>query len=81
MKLFNHIKKVLAQNEKFCKDGKLFKNVVIELALKLDTELLSLLIKDDLAKRNFFIDVDGILVFDKVKFQKFVSNKQFLPDS
>ena len=81
MKLFNHIKKVLAQNKKFCKDGKLFKNVVIELALKLDTELLSLLIKDDLAKRNFFIDVDGILVFDKVKFQKFVSNKQFLPDS
>lgn len=81
MKIYNHIKTVLEQNEKFCKDGKLFKNVVVEAGLKLDPELLSILLSDETAKKYFFTDVSGVAVFDKVKFQKFVSNKQFLPDS
>ncbi len=81
MKIYNHIKTVLEQNEKFCKDGKLFKNVVVEAGLKLDPELLSILLSDETAKKYFFTDVNGVAVFDKVKFQKFVSNKQFLPDS
>lgn len=81
MNLFNHIKSVLEQNEHFCKDGKIFKNKVVEAALKLDPSLLTILLKDDRAKKTFFQEVDGLLVFDKVKFQKFVSNKEFLPDS
>lgn len=81
MKIYNHIKTVLEQNEKFCKGGKLFKNVVVEAGLKLDPELLSILLSDETAKKYFFTDVNGVAVFDKVKFQKFVSNKQFLPDS
>lgn len=81
MNLFDHIKSVLEQNEKFCKEDKLFKNVVVEAALKLDNELLSLLVKDDVAKKTFFQEIENIIIFDKVKFQKFVSNKQFLPDS
>lgn len=81
MTIFNHIKKVLEENESFCKDGKLFKNTVIEAGLKLDPELLKLLLKDDMTKNHFFTEVDNIAVFDKVKFHKFVSNKQFLPDS
>lgn len=81
MTLFDHIKSVLEQNESFCKDGKLFKNTIVEAGLKLDPMLLKLLLKDDKAKKHFFTEVDGIAVFDKIKFQKFVSNKQFLPDS
>ena len=81
MQLFEHVKDVLSQNESFCKDGKLFKNVVVEAALKMDAELLSILLKDDITKKHFFTAVDGVQVFDKIKFQKFVSNKQFLPDS
>lgn len=81
MTLFEHIKSVLSENEAFCKDGVLFKNTVVEAGLKLDPELLKLLLKDDKAKKHFFTEVDGIAVFDKAKFQKFVSNKQFLPDS
>lgn len=81
MTLFDHIKSVLEQNESFCKDGKLFKNTVVEAGLKLDPVLLKLLLKDDKAKKHFFTEVDGIAVFDKIKFQRFVSNKQFLPDS
>ena len=81
MNLYNHIKLILSENETFCKDGVLFKNSVVEAGLKLNPELLKLLLKDDKAKKYFFSEVDGIAVFDKAKFQKFVSNKQFLPDS
>ena len=81
MKLFNHIKSVLEQNEDFFKDGKIFKNKVVEAALKLDPALLSLPLKDEIAKKTFFQEVEGLMIFDKVKFQKFVSNKEFLPDS
>lgn len=81
MQLFEHVKEVLSKNESFCKDGKLFKNNVVEAALKLDTELLTILLKDDTTKKHFFTTVEGVQVFDKVKFQQFVSNKQFLPDS
>lgn len=81
MNLFEHIKSVLEQKEDFCKDGKIFKNKVVEAALKLDPALLSLLLKDERAKKTFFQEVEGLMIFDKVKFQKFVSNKEFLPDS
>lgn len=81
MNLFEHIKSVLAQNVKYCKDGKLFKNIIVEDALKVEPDLISLLLNDDKAIQHFFTEVGKVLVFDKVKFQKFVSNKQFLPDS
>ena len=81
MNLFTHIKELLSKNEKFCKDNELFKNNVVEAALKLNTDLIKLLLTDNKAKETFFIDIEGVMVFDKVKFQKFVSNKQFLPDS
>lgn len=81
MQLFDHVKSVLSQNASFCIDGKLFKNNIVEAALKLDTELLSILLKDDTTKKHFFTSVEKIQIFDKVKFQQFVSNKLFLPDS
>lgn len=81
MNLYNHIKLILSENESFCKDGKLFKNLVVEAALKLDPILLKILLEDEKAKRHFFSQVDTIEVFDKSKFQSFISNKQFLPNS
>jgi adenine-specific DNA-methyltransferase len=59
----------------------LLKNKVVEYALKLDSGLLRLLLKSKTIKKHFFTEVDGLLVFDKIKFQSFVSNKEFLPDS
>ncbi len=81
MNLFEHIKSVFEQNKKYCKDGELLKNSIVEDALKVDVELLSLLLADAKAKQYFFTEVGNVFVFDKIKFQKFVSNKQFLPDS
>lgn len=81
MGLFDHVKNLLAQDEKFCKEGKLFKNVIVEASLRLDYSLLSLLLNDDVSRKHFFCHVDDIVVFDKLKFHRFISNKQFLPDS
>ncbi|RLA09092.1 MAG: site-specific DNA-methyltransferase [Gammaproteobacteria bacterium] len=79
--LYEHIKKVLAKNENYCKNGKLFKNIIVENALKLTPDLLELLLSDEKATKHFFTKINTTYVFDKIKFQKFVSNKQFLPDS
>ena len=81
MDLFNHINELLSKNEKFCKNGEVFKNNVVEASLKLDADLIKLLLADNKSKEVFFNDIEGVAVFDKVKFQQFVSNKQFLPDS
>lgn len=68
--------------ERFCTaDGQLIKNSIVEAALSLQPNLIKLLLDNDDLSVNFFSDVDGIKVFDKVKFQRFVMNKSFLADS
>lgn len=79
--LLTDLKVVLAQDERFVVDGKLLKNKIIEAGLQLDPGLIRLLLQNDEIKSHFFQEVEGVLVFDKVKFQQFVSNKEFLPDS
>ena len=79
--LLEELKKLLEQDERLVVEGKLLKNKIIESALKLNVDLIRLLLKSETIKTHFFQEVDGVLVFDKIKFQKFVSNKAFLPDS
>jgi len=79
--LLNNLIKLLAQDDRLVAEGKLLKNKIVELALALDPGLIKLLLKDEGIKRHFFVEVEGVLVFDKIKLQQFVSNKQFLPDS
>ena len=79
--LLNELKDLLQQDDRLVVDGKLLKNKIIELALQLDPTLLKMLLSQPSIKKHFFQEVDKVLVFDKIKFQKFVSNKEFLPDS
>ena len=79
--LLDDLKGLLQQDERLVVDGKLLKNKIIELALQLDPALIKMLLTHESIKKHFFQDVEGVLVFDKIKFQKFVSNKAFLPDS
>ena len=72
---------LLSNEENFVIDNHLNKNKIIEAALKVEPFLLSLLIKNDTFKKHFFQEVESVLVFDKIKFQRFVNNKSFLPDS
>lgn len=79
--LLNDLTLLLEQDSRLVAEGKLLKNKVVELALALDPGLIKQLLKHDAIRKHFFIEVEGVLVFDKIKFQRFVSNKQFLPDS
>ncbi len=73
---------VLLKNEdNLVVDNQLNKNKIIEASLKVEPFLISLLIKNETFKKHFFQEVEDVLVFDKIKFQRFVNNKSFLPDS
>ena len=79
--LLEDLKVTLENDDRLIIDGQLVKNKVVELALAMDEELIVLLLENESIKKHFFKEISGVLVFDKVAFQSFVSNKQFLPDS
>ena len=79
--LLNDLTDLLKQDERLVVDGHLLKNQIVEMALKIDASLIKLLMTHEDIRRHFFTDIGGVIVFDKIKFQQFVMNKQFLPDS
>lgn len=79
--LLENLKTLLQKDERIVSEGELLKNKIVELAIKLDKDLIKLLLSDKQMKEVFFIEVGNAIIFDKEKFIKFVSNKQFLPDS
>lgn len=81
MELASELAALLQQDTRFYANDQLLKNQVMEHALKLDRALLRLLLSHDRLKAHFFVDVEGVLVFDRDKFIRFVNNKAFLPDS
>lgn len=79
--LYNDLYDVLSKNEHFCTDdGKLNKAAIESAAITLDEELLSLLLNHDNLKKFLFKEINGVLVFDKVMFLKFIINKNMLKD-
>lgn len=79
--LLKDLESLLQKDQSFISDGAILKNAVIEAALNMDARLLKLLMESDTMKSHFFTEVSDAMVFDKTKFQDFVSNKGFLPDS
>lgn len=79
--LLQELTEHLSSDDRLVAEGKLMKNKVVELALNLDPLLLKYLLKSESMRRHFFAEVEGVFIFDKIKFQRFVSNKKFLPDS
>lgn len=80
--LYHELEQLLHMNSRYCMDdGTLLKNRIVEDALSLNPLLVKLLLGNDKIKAVFFQDVEGVMVFDKVKFQRFVSDTQFLGGS
>ena len=79
--LLDNLKNLLQKDERLVSEGELLKNKVIELAIKLDKDMIESLLSDEQMKAVFFKQIGKATIFDKDKFIKFVSNKQFLPDS
>ena len=81
MNMIERLIEALKDNEKFVSQGKLLKNKIIESGLQIDPEMIGLIYKDEELKKHFFKNIGEITIFDKDKFMRFVSNKEFLPDS
>ena len=79
---FKHLLDLLRGDDRFfADDGTFLRNAAVEAAMHLDAKLLRLLLNDGRTRENFFVDVDGVTVFDKIKFAWTVNNREFLPDS
>lgn len=79
---FDTVLDVLKQDKRFfAEDGTFLRNAVYEAAMQMDKDLIHLLVSNNETKARFFTEVDGILVFDKVKFAWVINNREFLPDS
>ena len=79
---YDEIVSILKKDDRFfSKEGSLLKNALYEAAMKMDVKLIKLLYSNELTKKQFFRDVEGIAVFDKVGFGWLVNNRSFFPDS
>lgn len=80
--LYSTLIEVLKQKaDFFSESGELLRNAVYEAAMKMDPSLIKLLADNEITKKRFFTEIDGVLVFDKVGFGWVINNKEFLPDS
>lgn len=82
LNLYHELEQLLRKNSRYCMDdGRLLKNRIVEDALSIQPLLVKELLGNEKMKKAFFTDVEGVMVFDKVKFQRFVSDTQFLGGS
>lgn len=80
--LISMLKQTLSQDKRFItENGELVKASITSASMQLEPEFINLLLSNDMIKRSFFTEIEGVLVFDKVKFNWVVNNKKFLPDS
>lgn len=79
--LLDDLTELLAKEPSYVIAGGIARDIVVESALNMDKTLLDLLASNENVSRQFFKQSQGYLIFDKVKFQKFILNKDFLPDS
>src|SRR5699024_2992076 len=80
--LITILKETLSKDKRFvAESGELIKAAITSASMQLDQDFISLLLSNEKIKSVFFKEIDNVLVFDKVKFNWVVSNKQFLPDS
>lgn len=80
--LLLHLERVFSKDKRLlAKDGQILKNKIHELVNKNDKELLSLLLSDKSIETHFTYSIDDVKIFDKEKFIRFITSKNFLPDS
>ncbi|HBC30826.1 MAG TPA: DNA methylase [Clostridiales bacterium] len=82
MKFLAELERVLKADERFIgEDNNVIKTRVYDAAMGTDGLLVRSLLDSDLMRESFFIRVDDVYVFDKMKFVWVLESKEFLPDS
>ncbi len=79
--IYGLLQEELLKNSIFSSNGEVLKNKVIAYGLNMKKELLELLLQNLNLKKAFFTETNGVLVFDKLKFQRILTSKEFLPSS
>ena len=80
--IFEVVTELLKTNLKYVsEDGKLLKAIVYRDVITMNEELILLLLSEEKVKERFFLNLNGIFVFDKQRFAWFIESKEFLPDS
>ncbi|WP_434334520.1 site-specific DNA-methyltransferase [Mycoplasma capricolum subsp. capricolum] len=80
--VYKTVEKLLKNTDKYIsEDNKLLKVKIYEDIIRMDEQLLDILLSDNLVKETFFKKIKNTLVFDKQKFARFVESKEFLEDS
>ena len=80
--IFEVVTELLKTNLKYVsEDGKLLKAIVYRDVINMNEELILLLLSEEKVKERFFLNLNGIFVFDKQRFAWFIESKEFLPDS
>lgn len=69
------------KDDRIMSGGRLQKRELITLVNDLDPSVMKALLSHADMRRYFFKQVDEVFLFDKIKFQKFLSNKTFLENS
>lgn len=81
-KFYETVIDVLKQDSRFfTDDGVLLRNAVYEAAMQMDENLISILLANETTKAQFFKEVAGVLVFDKIAFGWVVNNRELLPNN
>lgn len=79
---FDIVVEILKRDERFfTSEGELLRNSVYEAAMQMDSKLIKMLYDNEITKERFFVEVDGMAVFDKIGFGWVINNREFLPDS
>ncbi len=82
MKFLETLEQTLKQDSRFVgEDGRILKTKVYDACMGMDELLLESLINNEILKSHFFVEVNGTLVFDKMKFAWVLESREFLPDS
>ena len=82
MKLFNEISEILKKDNRFfTQDGIFLRNAAYEAVMKMDEKLIHDLYQNEIIRAQYFKNIDGIYVFDKVEFGWVINNRDFLPGS
>jgi adenine-specific DNA-methyltransferase len=82
MKFLEILEETLKQDSRFVgEDGRILKTKVYDACMGMDGLLLERLINNETLKSHFFAEVNGALVFDKMKYAWVLESREFLPDS
>jgi len=77
--LIDKLNSRIKNDEYFLDENKeIIKEKIKTASLNLDEHLMSILLSDEEFKKTFFIESNGILVFDKVKFSWIISNNNWI---